>query len=155
MNTGKYNSSELDQLEIDDTPEQDNNVQAEDDGDMATFPPRTVTTTQSSNGFAPVFTNMNALYKLVVKPSGNMIKMKCPAKGDPEPTIEWSKNGKPIEREMGQVSYLKWGISMEDLIPTDSGAYTCKICNVHGCINFTSKVEVTGKFQNLSNSFFF
>jgi fibroblast growth factor receptor 2 len=138
----------LDPPEIDDTPERDNNVQTEDDGDMATFPPKTVTTTPSSNGFAPTFSNQNALNKLVVKPSGNSIKMKCPARGDPEPTIEWTKDGKPIDREMGQVQKSKWGISLEDLIPSDSGSYTCKICNIYGCIDFTSKLEVTGECQN-------
>lgn len=143
---GKFsNSSDLVPPEIDDTPEQDNNVQTEDDGDMATFPPKVATTTVSSNGYAPIFTNLNALNRLVVKPSGNMIKIKCPAKGDPDPTIEWTKDEKPIHRSMGQVQYAKWGISLEDLIPSDSGAYTCKICNIHGCINYTSKVEVTGK----------
>lgn len=146
---GKYNSSDLDPAEINDTPERDNKVHTEDDSDMGTVPPRTVTTTSSSNGFAPAFTNLNALNRLVVKPSGNMIKIKCPAKGDPEPTIEWTKDEKPIERTMGQVQYGKWGISLEDLIPSDSGAYNCKICNIHGCINFTSKVEVTGKLKKI------
>jgi fibroblast growth factor receptor 2 len=145
FDTGKYNTSDLDPLEIDDTLERDNNVQTDDFEDIATFPPRTDATTLSSNGYAPTFTNLNALNRLVVKPSGNMIKMKCPAKGDPDPTIEWSKDGKPIERAMGQVQSGKWSISLEDLIPSDSGSYTCKICNVHGCINFTAKVEVTGK----------
>lgn len=77
--------------------------------------------------------------------------MKCPAKGDPEPSIEWTKDGKTIERSMGQVSYLKWGISLEDLIPSDSGAYMCILCNIHGCINHTFKVEVNGKFQDVLN----
>jgi fibroblast growth factor receptor 2 len=145
FSTGKYNSSDLDQPEINEAPERDNNVQAEDDSETATLPPKVLTTASTQNGSAPAFTNLNALNRLVVKPSGNMIKMKCPAKGDPEPTIEWTKDGKPIDRAMGQVQYGKWGISIEDLIPTDSGAYTCKICNIHGCVNFTSKVEVTGK----------
>lgn len=147
--TGKYNSSDLDPPEIDDTLERDNNVQSEDDGDMATFPPKTVSIPASRNGSAPTFTNLNALNRLVVKPSGNMIKMKCPAKGEPEPTVEWTMNGKPIDRSMGQVQYGKWAISIEDLIPSDSGAYMCKICNPHGCINFTSKVEITGKFNQI------
>jgi Immunoglobulin domain len=113
----------------------DNNVQAEKDSDTTTLP---TNMTNTANGYSPVFTNLNALNRLVVKPSGNMIKIKCPAKGDPKPTNEWTKDGKPIERAMGEVQYGKWGISIEVLIPTDSGAYTCKIC-------FTSKVEITGK----------
>lgn len=82
-----------------------------------------------------------------MRPSGNMIRLKCAAKGDPEPTIEWTKDGLPIERKMGQVQYNKWAITLEDLIPDDSGAYTCKICNIHNCINFTTKLEVSGGSQ--------
>lgn len=58
--------------------------------------------------------------------------------------------------------YIKWAITLEDvslcnikifssyilfqLIPADSGAYTCKICNIHSCINFTTNLEVSGKY---------
>lgn len=146
FSTGKYNSSDLDPPEIDDMPERDNNVQTEDDGVMVTSTQGTVNSLLSSIGSAPVFTNINVLNKLVVKPSGNMIRLKCPAKGDPEPKIEWAKDGKPIERMMGQVQYTKWSILIEELVPSDSGAYTCTVCNIHGCLNFTSKVEVHGEF---------
>lgn len=136
----------MDQLELDETIERDNNVQMDDDTEMVTTAAtRTITSTLSSNGNGPQFTNNNTLNRLVAKPSGNMIKLKCPAKGDPEPTIEWTKDGVMIERKMGQVQYNKWAITLEDLVPDDSGAYTCKICNIHNCINFTTKVEVAGK----------
>lgn len=131
--------------EIDDAPEGDNNVQTDEDVNSATVLKKSTANATTSAGFGPQFTNLNSLNRLVMKPSGNMINMRCQAKGDPEPTIEWTKDGKPIERKMGQVQYKKWAITMEDLIPDDSGAYTCKICNKHNCINFTSKLEVNGK----------
>lgn len=142
--TGKFGSSELEP--IDDRPESDNNVDDGDD-DLTTNASRTTTPTSVSSGYVPQFTNQNALNRLVGKPSGNMIKFRCPAKGDPEPTIEWTKDGKPIERKMGQVQYSKWAMTMEDLIPADHGEYTCKICNIHGCISFSSKLEVSGNFE--------
>lgn len=95
--------------------------------------------------YAPYFTNKNALLNIVLRPSGNMIKLKCPAKGNPEPKWDWLKNGTPIERKLGHVQYNKMAITLEDLIPADSGNYTCIICNKLDCINFTSKVEVSGK----------
>lgn len=144
--TGKYSSPDFDTLEMDEALERDNNVQMDDDSEIATT--RTVTNTPSSNGYGPQFTNLNSLNRLVAKPSGNMIKLKCPAKGDPEPTIEWTKNGSGIDRKMGQVQYSKWAITLEDLVPDDSGAYTCKICNIHNCINFTTKVEISGKISS-------
>lgn len=94
----------------------------------------------------PKFINTKILNKLIAKPSGNMVRFKCPATGNPEPTIEWSKNGKKIERKRGQVLIVEWSITMEDLIPEDSGDYTCNICNIHGCIDFTSKLIVEGKY---------
>lgn len=117
----------------------------DDDLEMATVSTRTATNSPAGNSSGPEFTNRNSLIKLVVKPSGNMIRLKCPAKGDPEPTIEWTKNGLPIDRKMGKVQYNKWAILLEDLVPDDSGYYTCKICNIHNCINFTTKLEVEGK----------
>lgn len=66
--------------------------------------------------------------------------------GNPTPNITWTKDGSPISRSMGQVTYRKWGIILEDLVPKDSGQYTCTLCNIHGCINFTAKLDVKGKF---------
>lgn len=102
--------------------------------------------------YAPYFTNKNALLNIVLRPSGNMIKLKCPAKGNPEPKWEWIKNGVPIERKLGYVQYNKMAITLEDLIPADSGNYTCIICNKLDCINFTSKVEVSGKIKKINYS---
>ncbi|XP_070490745.1 fibroblast growth factor receptor homolog 1-like isoform X2 [Chironomus tepperi] len=98
--------------------------------------------------YAPYFTNKNALLNIVLRPSGNMIKLKCPAKGNPEPKWEWIKNGTPIERKLGHVQYNKMAITLEDLIPADSGNYTCIICNKLDCINFTSKVEVSERVNH-------
>lgn len=136
----------MDSPEIDETAERENNFQTDDDNDMVTFPVRTTTNIPTKiSGYSPKFTKPNELNKLVLKPSGNMIKLKCAAKGEPEPTIEWTKDGRPIERTMGQVQQSKWAIMLEDSIPVDSGSYSCKVCNIHGCISHTSKVEVNGK----------
>lgn len=102
------------------------------------------TSTLSSTQIAPYWTKKNELNRLVFKPSGNMVKLKCPAKGDPEPRWEWTKDGKPIERNLGTVIYGKVGITLEDLVPADNGEYTCNVCNFLGCISFTTKLEVNG-----------
>lgn len=77
-----------------------------------------------------------------------MVKLKCPAKGDPDPKWEWTKDGKKIERNLGTVVYNKMGITLEDLVPADNGNYTCNVCNIYGCINFTTRLEVNGKNFN-------
>lgn len=70
-----------------------------ENNDFVTTPDKTTT----SASFGPIFTKPSDLNKLVMRPSGNMIRLKCAAKGDPEPTIEWTKDGSEIERKMGQV----------------------------------------------------
>jgi hypothetical protein len=95
----------------------------------------------------PHFTKPDQLNKLIAKPSGNMVHLKCNAAGNPHPNITWTKNGEsPISRSMGQVVYKKWAIVLEDLVPKDSGAYDCKVCNNLGCTNYTTKLEVLGEF---------
>lgn len=99
----------------------------------------------------PRFIKPERFNKLYAKPSGNMIRMKCPAEGTPMPNITWTKDDQPIVRSMGVVSLRKWGIVLEELVPKDSGNYTCTICNYKGCINFTTTLRVKGKFHEFLN----
>lgn len=94
----------------------------------------------------PSFVKFEKFNRLEARPSGNMVRLKCPAKGNPQPNITWTKDDKPISRSMGDVKKSgHYGIYLEDLVPKDSGSYTCKLCNTHGCIQFTSRVVVNGK----------
>lgn len=95
----------------------------------------------------PRFIRLERFNRLYAKPSGNMIRMKCPAEGTPMPNITWTKDNQPVVRSMGVVSLRKWGIVLEELVPKDSGNYTCTICNYKGCINFTTILRVKGKFD--------
>lgn len=84
--------------------------------------------------------------KMQVKPAGNMVNLKCKAGGHPTPNITWVKNDKPPTRQLGEIRYQHWGMTLEDLVTDDNGDYTCVVCNELGCINFTYTVEVIGKF---------
>lgn len=104
----------------------------------------------------PYWRKESDLNKIVGKPSGNTFEFKCPAGGFPMPNITWFKNGMDMQtdkfqRVMGKVKYKKWAINLEDIIPSDSGNYTCRACNSQGCIDFTTKLVVEGK----RNFFFF
>lgn len=88
------------------------------------------------------------MQKLIVKPAGNMIRLNCKSDGVPMPNITWFKDGQTtIKRQLGAVKMKKWALTMEDLIRSDSGDYTCVVCNIVGCNNFTFNVDVVGKFQ--------
>ncbi|XP_058128873.1 fibroblast growth factor receptor homolog 1-like [Anopheles ziemanni] len=95
---------------------------------------------------APFFTKWEQMTKLLPKPSGNMVRLRCPADGQPKPNITWTKDGGEIDRTMGQVKKVNWAIVLEDLVPQDSGFYNCLVCNRVGCINFTTKLEVNDRF---------
>lgn len=69
----------------------------------------------------------------------------CSRLGTPEPNITWTKDSATINRRIGQVHYRKWAIVLEELMQTDSGDYTCHVCNVHKCINYTTRLEVKGE----------
>uniref|UniRef100_A0A1S4GGZ1 receptor protein-tyrosine kinase n=1 Tax=Anopheles gambiae TaxID=7165 RepID=A0A1S4GGZ1_ANOGA len=97
---------------------------------------------------APIFTKKDQMTKIVSKPSGNMVRLRCPADGYPKPNITWTKDGRKIERAMGQVKKVNWAIVLEDLVPQDSGSYTCAVCNQVGCINFTTKLEVKDRVNH-------
>lgn len=144
----------LEQTHNDYQEKDDNTYHNDDDNDGEDTEISTNTVTnlpninlKQSDESKPQFSNLNQLNRLVVKPSGNMVKLRCPAKGNPEPTIKWTKNGTEIVRKLGQVQYTKFGITLEDLVPSDSGIYKCDVCNNHGCIDFSTKLEVKGTLQ--------
>lgn len=66
-------------------------------------------------------------------------------KGYPTPSIEWTKDSAKIVRTEGKVIYRRWTITLENLIQNDSGAYMCSVCNLHGCVNHTTELQVQGK----------
>lgn len=85
------------------------------------------------------------MHKLHVKPSGVMARFNCKARGYPNPNITWYKNDDVPTRDLGIIRYHTWSMILEDLIVTDSGNYTCKVCNNLDCINFTYTLYVVGK----------
>ncbi|XP_049547802.1 fibroblast growth factor receptor homolog 1-like isoform X1 [Anopheles darlingi] len=95
---------------------------------------------------APYFVKKEHMAKLVPKPSGSFVRLRCPAEGYPKPNITWTKDGRDIERSMGQAKKVNWAIVLEDLVPDDSGFYTCHVCNRVGCVNYTTKLEVNDRF---------
>lgn len=104
---------------------------------------------------APSFNKSVEMPNVVVKPAGNMLRLRCPSFGNPRPNITWYKNNEEPKRTLGTVVVSKWTFRLEDLVPEDSGNYTCVVCNYLGCINRTSKVEIVGKCLILFKKFFY
>uniref|UniRef100_A0A6P7G0E4 Hemicentin-1-like isoform X1 n=1 Tax=Diabrotica virgifera virgifera TaxID=50390 RepID=A0A6P7G0E4_DIAVI len=92
---------------------------------------------------APYFTRKNQMPRLLVKPAGNMVRLTCRAEGNPKPNITWYRDDKsPPTRKLGNIKISPVSLTLEDLVPNDAGNYTCLVCNIVGCINFTFAVDV-------------
>ncbi|KAL0269848.1 UNVERIFIED_CONTAM: hypothetical protein PYX00_007446 [Menopon gallinae] len=90
----------------------------------------------------PRFLKPDKMRRVWVKPAGNMLKLKCPADGNPSPNITWTKYGAPPSRQIGRIKYSRWSIVLEDVVTSDSGNYTCLVCNSEGCIDYTFDVDI-------------
>ncbi|KAM6916971.1 fibroblast growth factor receptor-like 1 [Lycodopsis pacificus] len=92
----------------------------------------------------PRFTQPAKMRKRVIaRPVGSSVRLKCTAGGNPRPDIVWLKDDRPLtEREVGEGRQKKWTLSLKNLTPEHSGRYTCKVSNRAGEINATYKVEV-------------
>lgn len=103
---------------------------------------------KNTTGVAPKFTaNDNKMKRnLLAVPVGNSVKLDCSADGNPPPTVKWYKDGKLFkERKGGNKLYLsQWAniLNLKDLVPSDTGSYTCNVSNSYGWINHTYKVDV-------------
>ncbi|KAM8908802.1 fibroblast growth factor receptor-like 1a isoform 3-T7 [Spinachia spinachia] len=96
----------------------------------------------------PRFTQPSKMRKRVIaRPVGSSVRLKCTASGNPRPDIVWLKDSRPLEDEDaapgdGDGRRKKWTLSLKNLMPKHSGKYTCHVSNRAGEINATYKVEV-------------
>uniref|UniRef100_A0A673LMG6 Fibroblast growth factor receptor n=1 Tax=Sinocyclocheilus rhinocerous TaxID=307959 RepID=A0A673LMG6_9TELE len=101
----------------------------------------------AGNGNAPYWTRPDRMEKkLLAVPAANTVKFRCPAAGNPAPTIHWLKNGKEFkgEQRMGGIKlrHQQWSLVMESAVPSDRGNYTCVVQNKYGIIKHTYQLDV-------------
>ncbi|CAF96974.1 unnamed protein product, partial [Tetraodon nigroviridis] len=93
----------------------------------------------------PRFTQPSKMRKRVIaRPVGSSVRLKCTASGNPRPDIVWLKDNRPLPDETsgGEGGRKRWTLSLKNLTPEQSGRYTCHVSNRAGEINATYKVEV-------------
>ncbi|XP_073776029.1 fibroblast growth factor receptor 3 isoform X18 [Danio rerio] len=96
---------------------------------------------------APYWTRSDRMEKkLLAVPAANTVKFRCPAAGNPTPSIHWLKNGKEFkgEQRMGGIKLRdqQWSLVMESAVPSDRGNYTCVVQNKYGTIKHTYQLDV-------------
>lgn len=125
---------------MEDLPGEDTEGQAASlDGSAGTF-------NETEELRPPTFKKPEKMHKSLVKPAGNMVRLKCQGDGNPMPNITWYKDGDLPERALGGIQYSQWTMTLQDLVTSDSGSYTCKLCNQLGCIDYTFKVDIIGEY---------
>ncbi|XP_063579335.1 fibroblast growth factor receptor-like 1 isoform X1 [Pongo abelii] len=92
----------------------------------------------------PRFTQPSKMRRRVIaRPVGSSVRLKCVASGHPRPDITWMKDDQALTRpEAAEPKKKKWTLSLKNLRPEDSGKYTCRVSNRAGAINATYKVDV-------------
>ncbi|XP_025199424.1 fibroblast growth factor receptor 4-like isoform X1 [Melanaphis sacchari] len=139
---------DVDKSLVNDANDQDFGIEVED-GEIIDNSRKIGFFNATENSTAPKFTKLDSMHRVIAKPAGNMLKLKCVAEGNPLPNVTWYKDGvTPPQRQLGIARYTQWAIILEDLVTTDSGNYTCKVSNENGCIDFTYKVEIIERFPH-------
>ncbi|XP_070088997.1 fibroblast growth factor receptor 4 isoform X6 [Equus przewalskii] len=96
---------------------------------------------------APYWTHPQRMEKkLHAVPAGNTVKFRCPAAGNPTPTIRWLKDGQDFhgEHRIGgiRLRHQHWSLVMESVVPSDRGTYTCLVENSLGSIRYSYLLDV-------------
>ncbi|GIX87268.1 twitchin, partial [Caerostris extrusa] len=79
---------------------------------------------------------------------GEQVTLKCTVSGDPEPQVEWTKNGQIVHSSKEVSLKYKTGVAtltIEEVYPEDAGEYACKATNSVGTVSTKCKLQVTGK----------
>ncbi|XP_022253823.1 fibroblast growth factor receptor-like 1 isoform X1 [Limulus polyphemus] len=105
---------------------------------------------------APILTTNNREEdNIFQRPVGSSVLFRCVATGKTKPVITWFKDGKQLVEDNVIVGDLpdnfritQWSLIIENLRTTDSGNYSCVICNNHGAANATFDLQVVDRILN-------
>ena len=87
---------------------------------------------------------------------GHSVVLKCKAEGAAPLKYTWLKDGKILRARILD-PYLNtsiWYLKLKDLVPGDTGLYTCIVSNPYGSINHTFTVRVQGEYRRGWVSFY-
>ena len=96
--------------------------------------------------------------KLQVGITGNIITIKCHAKGNPLPVAVWLKNGRKMNNTRRvKILSVKTNIlhnttlTIEKIEYRDSANYTCEFINAFGVANSSGTLLVHGEFFHIQH----
>ena len=77
---------------------------------------------------------------------GSFLELRVQVKGDPDPQITWTKDGKALSSsEILEVKYKNGvgTVTIKETFPEDGGKYSCKATNTKGSVETSCKVKIT------------
>ncbi|XP_017068360.1 fibroblast growth factor receptor homolog 2 [Drosophila eugracilis] len=92
----------------------------------------------------PVF--KKELKRLQHSLSGNTVTLACPVYGTAN--ITWTKDKKPLNRELGVYIQKNWLLRFVEATSKDSGIYNCEVCNPWGCNQFDFSVQINDRTRS-------
>ena len=87
-------------------------------------------------------------------PARHTVRLKCKANGSNPLKFQWLKDGdSSIHRRLQpRLKTNMWYLKLKDLVPLDSGKYTCVVSNAYGSINHTYTLRVVGMYSENKES---
>uniref|UniRef100_A0A8C4WY24 receptor protein-tyrosine kinase n=3 Tax=Eptatretus burgeri TaxID=7764 RepID=A0A8C4WY24_EPTBU len=87
----------------------------------------------------------NLTIESLLVPARKKVVLRCPAKGNPRPTIIWFHNGiklKSQHRGHSQILIRHWKLVIKIVVPSDAGNYTCMVSNQFGALTHTYHIMI-------------
>ncbi|XP_068243139.1 cell adhesion molecule Dscam2-like isoform X2 [Palaemon carinicauda] len=79
---------------------------------------------------------------MMIKPKrGDDITLPCGHVGDPQPSLLWTYQNRPVSQE-GRMIKSDGGLLVQEVQRQDSGNYTCTVSNIHGSDHLTHHLTV-------------
>lgn len=104
----------------------------------------------SSLAASPRFVDSTRMQQTFIAwPARHTVRLKCKANGSNPLKFQWLKDGdSSIHRRLQpRLKTNMWYLKLKDLVPLDSGKYTCVVSNAYGSINHTYTLRVVGKYS--------
>ena len=83
--------------------------------------------------------------------SGRPYALRCCVSGNPTPSIEWEKDGRPVSQHfISRTFEMKENqqvLDIRQVLPGDTGNYTCRATNQYGHYNWTIDFYVICKLH--------
>ncbi|XP_041065072.1 fibroblast growth factor receptor 1-like isoform X3 [Carcharodon carcharias] len=131
----------------DDEDEDEDDEEDDEDGDNDEEDESEETAKGRKEARAPYWSQPEKMEKrLHAVPAMKTVKFRCPASGNPPPSLHWLKNGKDFKQDhrIGgfKIRSQHWSLIMEGVVPSDKANYTCVVANKYGSINHTYQLDV-------------